>query len=836
MSSFQAIVAPHARAQSHLAAVSAFNTIPLLGSAVAFGGGIAAATAGWGSIAFWIGLLILALIMATAGLVWQRMRLVSLGPLVHTVALLIALSAVGGLRYMAWEAPSPDSLRTLTETPLPSNVRVQGTIHGPVVTSEYGTRFVLQARRLVTPTDTLRISDRMQVRWHLSPWDEDPPPFPAVTAGEEWWMTGRLRTPPPPRNPADFDYGAYLRHHDIHWTLTVDAPSDVDRQAPAPPGYARSVHQARAYVNRVLNMHIANEDARSIQQALLLGDRSAVDDAYRTSFAATGLMHLLAVSGLHVLLVGMLAYQLLRPLLMRLGWSRRRVDRTRAAATLLLLLAYMALTGMRPSVVRATLMATLLIGGTLTQRVYAPLNALGAAALVLLWIRPAALYDAGFQLSFAAVLGIVLFNPKLMALCPDTLTHGATRRFFTQSVTVSAAALVGTTPFLLLHFGFVAGAGLLLNVIAIPLTALALSAGGLTIATSALTPLASVFGGAADVLTQCLLAVAQHGAHALGHWHWSVPHVPPGAVALVVGVLLAFGGMRRWMPRHGLLALSASIVVMVWVPLTTRPLSPTLDVLFFDVGQSDAALVRTPDGRHLLVDTGLRTPHSDAATRTILPHLRYTGTRMLDAVLVTHPDADHLGGLPTLLQAGVVEAVWDNGVSTRRPLYEEARQWIDQLNVAHHSFHQRDTLRLGAYARVVGFSPPADASSAVFHDANNQSVVAALQYGNVQFLFPGDVEASVERWLVQTHGIALQSNVVAVPHHGSSTSSTPAFVNAVAYDSTHAVVSAGAANRFGFPDSTVVARWQHVASAVHETAEGAVWLRTDGSSIWKVSW
>ena len=826
----------HTHVQLHFAAVSAFNTIPLLGSAVAFGGGIAAASAGWGSLAFWIGLLVLALIIAALGLVWQRIQLVSLGPLMHTGALLIALAAVGGLRYMAWEAPEPDSLRTLSANSRPRNVQVQGAIRGPVVASEYGTRFVLQANRLITATDTLRISDRMQVRWRLSLWDENPPPFPTVTAGEQWTMTGRLRTPPPPRNPADFDYGAYLRHHGIHWTLSVDSPTDVERQAPAPPGYARSVHRARVYVNRVLNMHIANEDARSIQQALLLGDRSAVDDAYRTSFAATGLMHLLAVSGLHVLLVGMLAYQLLRPLLMRLGWSRRSVDGTRAAATLLLLLAYMALTGMRPSVVRATLMATLLIGGTLTQRVYAPLNALGAAALVLLWMRPATLYDAGFQLSFAAVLGIVLFNPKLMALCPSVLTHGSARRFFTQSVTVSSAALVGTTPFLLLHFGFVAGAGLLLNIIAIPLTALALSAGGLTIATSALTPLASVFGGAADVLTQCLLATAQHGADALGHWQWSVPHVPTETVAFVAGVLLAFGGMRRWMPRHGLLALLASSVLIVWVPLTTRPLSPTLDVIFFDVGQSDAALVRTPNGRHLLVDAGLRTPYSDAAERTILPHLRYTGTRTLDAVLVTHPDADHLGGLPTLLRTGVVEAVWDNGISTRRPLHEETKQWMDRLNVSHRPLRHRDTLRLGDHVRIVGFGPPVDTLSATFRDANNQSVVAALQYGNVQFLFPGDVEAGAEQWLVQTHGIALQSNVVAVPHHGSSTSSTPAFVNAVAHDSTHAVISAGAANRFGFPDSTVVDCWQRIASTVHETADGAVWLRTDGNAVWEVPW
>jgi len=814
------------------------NTVPLLACAVAFGLGIVGATADPDTPMLWGVGLLCSTGMVGIGLWWQRQRLVSLGPLLHTAALLAVIVAAGGLRYMTWETPPPHSLRTLPDSLYaePLSVRVAGHVQGPVTRSEHGTRFVLKADRLITATDTLRIQDRMQVRWSSSPWDDDPPPFPTVTAGDRWEMTGDLRPPPAPRNPADFDYGAYLRHHGIHWTLAVHRPADVQRNASAPPGYARSVHQARSYVTHVIETHVHTKAARSIQTALLLGDRSAVADTHRTAFATTGLMHLLAVSGLHVLLVGMLVYHLLRPLLMRLGWSRRRVDIVRASATLLLLLAYMALTGGRPSVVRATLMAALLIGGTLTQRIYASLNALGAAALVLLWMRPTALYDAGFQLSFAAVIGIVLFNPKLMDLLPGWCTHGTVRRFLMQSVTVSAAALAGTTPFLLLHFGFVAGGGLVLNIVAIPVTALALAAGGLTVATSALPAVASLFGAAADVLTQSLLLTAQYGAVALGSWRWSVPHVPEAAVVLMVGVLLVFGGMRRWTPRHGIFALLTGCVLVVWIPLIARPLSPTLDVLFFDVGQSDAALVRTPDGSHLLIDAGGRTPYSDAADHTILPHLHYTGTAALDAVLVTHPDADHLGGLPTLLRAQATDAVWDNGISSNRPLYRETVRLADRLAVQHRTVRNQDTLRVGAHTRVVGLGPPDEDARSSLQTANDQSVVAALQYGSVQFLFPGDVEAAAEQWLVQTHGALLRSNVVTVPHHGSPTSSSPAFVDAVSHESTHAVISAGAGNQFGFPDSTVVDRWQSAAAVVHETANGAVWLRTDGRSVWEVSW
>ncbi|WP_141491546.1 DNA internalization-related competence protein ComEC/Rec2 [Longimonas halophila] len=818
--------------------MSDLNTIPLLACAVACGTGVALAAAGWGSFMLWGVVFLGAAGACVLGLLWQCHHLVSLGPLIHTLALLVVMCAAGGARYLTWQDAAPNSLRTLPDSLLHDApaVQVVGTVEGPVFSADTGTRFVLAAQRLLTSTDTLHIRDRIQVRWQTSLWDDDPPSFPDVVAGDRWTMTGRLQPPPPPRNPADFDYGAYLRQHGIHWTLAVDRPADVEQQAEAPLGYARTVHEARRYVSRTLQTHVPTEVARSIQHALLLGDRSEVDDAHRTAFAHTGLMHLLAVSGLHVLLVGMLAYQLLRPVLMRLGWSRRRVDAVRAVFTLMLLLTYMAITGGRPSVVRATLMAALLIGGTLTNRVYASLNALGAAALVLLWMRPAALYDPGFQLSFAAVIGIVLFNPKLMGLLPGAFTHGTARRFFTQSVTVSTAALLGTTPFLLLHFGFASGAGLLLNVAAIPLTALALAAGVLTVATSALPQVAHLFGGAADILTQLLLLIAQAGAAWFGHWQWAVPHVSSSAVAFMVAGLLIFGGMRTWRLWHGLAAGLAVAVFLVWIPLTSRPLSPTLDVLFFDVGQSDAALVRTPDGQHLLVDAGYRTPHFNAATSALLPHLRYTGTSVLDAVLITHPDTDHMGGLPALLRAGVAKAVWDNGQLPARPLQEEAAHLANVADVPYRSIEQGDTLQLGKHARVVAFAPPSAEANAVLQSSNNRSAVAALQYGDVQMLFAGDVEAEAERWLVETYGYALRSDVVTVPHHGSSTSSTPAFLEATTHAETHAVISAGDQNQFDFPNPAVVGRWRNRADAVHETADRAVWLRTDGNCVWRVDW
>ena len=814
------------------------NTVPLLLCAIAFALGIGGATAGGEPWSITVGLGGGGLLLIGVGLWHTHRSLVNLGPLLQIVGLLVVVCALGAGRFLVWQAPHPESLRTVPDRLLnpPVEVQIAGTVENPVVTAGTATRFVLQADTVYTATDTLAIRDRIQVRWQPSPWADTLASFPNVEAGARWTMRGRLDHPPPPRNPADFDYGAYLQNNGIHWTLRVGTPNQVHRHVPAPPGYTRTVHRARNKVADYLESHLQNPTARSVQQALLLGDRSDISREHRMHFADTGLMHLLAVSGLHVLLVGLVVYQLLRPLLMRLNISRQRVDLIRAVCTVALLCTYMVLTGLRPSVVRATVMATILIGGHIAQRSYATLNALGAAALILLWMRPTALYDPGFQLSFAAVTGIVLFNSRLIEALPSVLTRGTLTSNITQLVTVSAAATLGTMPFLLVHFGFVSMAGLVLNVIAIPLTGLALAAGICTVVAGELAWIAELFGAAADVLTQALVHTASWGANYLEGWKWTVPYVPWSVAGGLAVVLCAVSAVRTFRTIHGMFALLGIGVCMIWLPLLTRPVTPTLDVLFFDVGQSDAALVHTPDGHHLLVDAGLRTPHFDAATSTLLPHLRYAGIRTVDAVAVSHPHADHIGGVPALLRAEAVQAVWDNGMHDESPLYAETVHLIDSLQISHRSITYGDTLMLGKHTRLVGFGPPQDPDVYGLHGPNEQSVVMGVQYGDVRMLFPGDAESVAESWLVDTHGEALQSDVVMAPHHGSSTSSTSSFVNAVAHDSTHVIISAGRYNQFGFPASDVVERWQNAGAMLHYTSDRAVWLRTDGHRVWTVDW
>jgi len=552
-------------------------------------------------------------------------------------------------------------------------------------------------------------------------------------------------------------------------------------------------------------------------------------------------MHLLAVSGLHVFLVGMVLYTLLRPLLMRLRLRWRTVEGARAVFTVVVLGFYMFLTGGRPSVVRAVIMATLFIGGIFFQRSAHPLNTLGVAAFILLAVRPPALFDVGFQLSMAAVGGIVTLNPRLLEMVPGGYRTSKITEWLASSITVSAAAILGTAPVLLYHFGWVSVAGLLLNIVGIPCTGLALSAAILMTVLGELGVLVgAAFGSAADLFVQGLLATSRYGAKWFAWAGLRMPVPDPWLLGGLVAALVAFAQWPR--PRHRWRWVIGALFLMtssVWSGAVEEDSGPTLDVVVFDVGQGSATLVQTPEEHRVLVDTGPRSLNGSAAEFAVLPFLERWGIRTLHTAVITHPDEDHLGGLPTLLREVSVERVVGSGQSTDTELYGDVQRLIGQKEVSQYVVHRGDTLSIGSSAWGRVLSPPRDRSPREFEGLNNASVVLRLSYGDVDVLFPGDVEAAAEQNLVQAYGRQLESEVVKVPHHGSSTSSSLAFVQEVSETEKegYAVVSVGRRNQYGMPDDEVVARWQEEGMDVRSTAEsGAVWLRTDGQKVWEVSW
>ncbi|MFK7844084.1 MAG: ComEC/Rec2 family competence protein, partial [Rhodothermales bacterium] len=358
-----------------------------------------------------------------------------------------------------------------------------GEIQTPPATTTYAHRFVINAERVYVQDTIKSVGGLIQVNLERS---DSHILRGNVSPGQMVLLRGRLERPRAPRNPGAFDYRSYLRRKGI--TRILDA-EEIHVLGPGHSITSRALHLRYAFQQTIqssINNHVQHTEARSILYALILGNQSDISQSTKLNFQQTGLTHLLAVSGLHVMLVGFIVYHLLLPFCLRLGFSWRQTERIRGLATIIILCIYMTVTDFKAPVVRASIMAFLMIAGAIFQRPSSSINTMGAAALLLLIYQPTQLFDVGFQLSFAAVLSILILVNPLTSLIPASWMKHFMVRFCLQSMLVSVSATLGTLPILVYHFGFISLAGILLNIVALPLTAAALGAGLLMVLSASL--------------------------------------------------------------------------------------------------------------------------------------------------------------------------------------------------------------------------------------------------------------------------------------------------------------------------------------------------------------
>ena len=371
----------------------------------------------------------------------------------------------------------------------------------------------------------------------------------------------------------------------------------------------------------------------ALAQALLLGRREYMDPAFRDRFARAGLAHLLAISGMHV---GLIAGVLL--LVGRsLPISRRNV----AWVVIGCIAIYLAMIGAPASAMRAGIMISLALLGIVLQRPFAALPVVVAAAFVILLHRPSAVLEAGFQLSFAGVVGILALRGVALKQLPARWRHHKVLRPASESLVVSVAAFLGTAPVVAYHFGTVAPVAMLANLPAIPLMSLGLiGVVAAAVLAPILPPIAHLIADGASVALDLLIRVAAFAAE-VPYGNASVARPKGWAVAAAVVTLLvtldAVGRLRRWV-RWTSAGLATAVVLLVW-PVFAVGRGGALEIHFLDVGQGDATAIRTPAGRWLLIDAGPRSDRFDAGERRVLPFLRAQGVSRLEAVVLTHPGA-----------------------------------------------------------------------------------------------------------------------------------------------------------------------------------------------------
>jgi competence protein ComEC len=675
----------------------------------------------------------------------------------------------------------------------------------------------------------------------------------------ETWRRGRVvRVPAQLRRPARYldpgvpDFELMLARRGT--TLVGSAKSGllvdvIARGTVFEEACAELRARARDVIDRVIGRYAARSAA--VARAVILGDRTGLDEETEQRLQRAGTYHVIAISGGNIAILAGILFVAVRLV------TRMAVIPDLAVSACLI--GYAFLVGGGASVTRATTMAVVLLAAHAFDGRGRPLNALACAAGLSLAIEPLMIHDAGAWLTYGATIAIIVVTPLAFARLPPL--PGWLRPIVALLV-ASLAAELALFPISAMVFSRVTAAGLALNFAAIPLMTVVQVGGMCVLGLAAVsTPAANLAGHVTHLAAWGLVESArfvdlvpwlttrlpppEFVAMATYYLAWLVyfvvPHLPKSGSLPEMGSDLYSRTSRaksgptpfsngRLIFRVRCIAVLVVVATGIWIvaaPVVRRGAAGRLRVTCIDVGQADATLIQFPSGHAWMVDAGGVTgPRFDIARRVIEPVVWTLGVRQLAHLVLTHGDADHIGGAASLIRDLAPGEVWEGIPVPKHEPMSQLRDLTGTGGSVWRTVQRGDRVRIGGVDVIVWHPPPADWERQRVR--NDDSIVIELRYGNVSIVLPGDVEAPSEKALARLLAPA-PITIVHAPHHGSPSSSSlqllqlmlPAVV----------VMSVGRNNRFGHPDRAVVERYRATGAAVFRTdQDGAVTIDTDGNT------
>lgn len=625
-------------------------------------------------------------------------------------------------------------------------------------------------------------------------------------------VAGSLNAYEHARNPGGFDAWLYARGRKLDGLMFAEAAEVTD---PAYAPYREGLRQIALWAGNILGKITDGEDT-GIYQAAVLGDKSGLGGEVREMYQRNGIAHLLAISGLHMSLIGMAVYRGFRRLGAGFGWA--------GVAGAVFVVSYAMMTGGSASVVRASVMLLAGFGAACLGRTYDLLSALGLAGLLILWDSPYLITQAGVQLSFGAVIGI------------GGMTHSMERIFVPSGrwkpvqsgLSASFCVQLATMPVILYHYFQFPLYGVFLNLVVVPLMAYVVSSGlaGILLGAWSLPAGTFIVGMGHYILAfyqiLCRLCERLPGSNLiLGRPEiWQI-----AAYYLILGAVWA-GVEHGWFRNRRIAVAGLVVAVAFLLPLPVRG----LEVTFLDVGQGDGICLRT-NGYTMLVDGG-SSDEKQLGAYFMEPFFKSEAVTRIDYAWVSHGDQDHISGLVSMLQESRdirVDHLMLPVLGQDDEAYGGLCSLVRERGGKVFWVGSGDTLELGKM-KITCLYPGAEDTAA---DRNEQSMVLKVDYGGFHLLLTGDMSENGERALLadkRMSGLLPDTQVLKLAHHGSRFSNSGHWLEAV--DPSWAVVSYGKGNRYGHPHEEVRERLEERDIPLWETAGcGAVRLWTDGEQI-----
>lgn len=624
-------------------------------------------------------------------------------------------------------------------------------------------------------------------------------------------MQGSYRTFTHAANPGEFDTADYYQIMGQQGRL-MDCR--ILAQSSAYNVFQDTMHRIREYLSLLADACFDEEDA-SVMKAMLLGEKGTLDEGLKELYQQNGIIHILAISGLHLSVIGMGCYKLLGK--MRLPQS---VD---IIFTVGIMYCYGTMTGMGISMLRAYIMFGMHLFAKLIGRTYDLLTAVTVAALAALVTQPLYIRHSGFLFSFGAVCGIGIFLPAVEG---NLLGHSRLEKIILSGVAIS----ISTLPVYLYFYYEFPPYSVLLNLIVIPCMTLVLVCGLMTLLMAAcFLPL----GTAAAYPVHLLLAFYEKCCNIclrLPDNKWVVGCPKPWQIAAFLGILT---GIVAWNHRLSKFCFWQGILCALFVLIIRLPQG--LQITMVDVGQGDCIYLTEDSGVHMLIDGG-SSDKSDVADYQMMPYLKYEGVSYLDAVVVTHPDSDHISGICAMLEEAGVSGISigtlylpDVGDTGRNEEYHELERLAQNAGVSVRYLGVGDILHCGK-VMLTCLHPEEGWEE---NEPNVYSTVLYLQYGDFTALFTGDLEGEGEKLVQERLSDILPPEGVTllkVAHHGSKNSTDEAFLQTV--NPRIALISSGRNNRYGHPHEELLKRLEDCGCLIYRTQEsGAVTVRVKNGRV-----
>lgn len=651
-----------------------------------------------------------------------------------------------------------------------------------------------------------------------------------VRPGDVLRFAARIREPKGFAVPGAFDHRLWLEIQGIHATASVVSPLKIAitghiSDSSVLPHWRYVLETARTRLVRALCAAFPSNDTRSLAVGLLLGEQGGMDRNVLELAQVTGISHLLAVSGTNMTLValicGLFVYRLL------INWQfialRFSVRRIAAGMAVLAVLVYAGMAGFSVSAMRAVLMTAAVSAAFILNRPQSLLNALALAGLVLLLFEPLQLFSPSFQLSFAAVFFLCGLATPFLQQFEKTTDSGRKRaalitlkQRLVSLFVASLVALLATAPFIAWHFQRFSLLALPVNLIAVPMTDLILLPGLMLGALSLPFSSTVAFGiwGVMDVI----LGLSLNGLRWIGDWEyasfWCIkPWIWQVVISCMALLALVLAVRHRGWKRRWLCIAFVLVVICIggfWYRSAAIAHSRTLRLHVLDVGQGLAQVVEGPGGFLMVVDAGgLAGSHDfDTGERLVAPFIRYLGYNKIDLLVMSHPEHDHMGGIPYLLQHFRVKCLWTNGDEGEGETWSRLQTALDQIGLRIDTPQDGDSLNIqGLFIRPLLLQ-----GCSGLETRNARSLVLLLEYRGRSLLLTGDMDAQREACIAD---VVSPVNVLVAPHHGSKSSNSPVFVQKSRPEVV--IISVGRDNPFHLPSKTVLQRYLEIGSKVLRT-------------------